>query len=282
MVPTINSNSVDRYAVFGNPIEQSRSPEIHQLFARQNNGLIEYSKILGQKGMFSANLDEFFSDPKAKGCNVTLPFKQDAADWVDELSENAKACGAVNTIHRKENGKYFGDNTDGKGLIHDLKIQDVSFLNAKVLLIGAGGAARGVVLPFLENQVSGIDIVNRTKSKAVDLAAWFNNECIIGLSFDELNESLKTYDIIVNCTSASLTGDLPSVNNQVLAQAKVVYDMVYLANDTMFMQKAKQLGIKTVSDGLGMLVGQAAFSYMLWRGIMPDTKEVLAYLRASL
>lgn len=277
-----NSQQPDHYAVFGNPIEQSRSPEIHQLFAQQNNEFIEYSKILGQKGMFSANLNEFFSDPSAKGCNVTLPFKQDAADWVDELSENAKACGAVNTIFRKENGKYFGDNTDGRGLIHDLIIQDVSFLNAKVLLIGAGGAARGVVLPFLENQVSSIDIVNRTKSKAVQLAEWFDNSSILGLSFDELNESLKIYDIIVNCTSASLTGELPNINDQVLAQAKVVYDMVYLANDTVFMQKAKHLGVKTVSDGLGMLVGQAAFSYLLWRGIMPSTNEVLAYLRASL
>lgn len=278
----INQSQVDRYAVFGNPIEQSRSPEIHQMFARQSGQSLTYGKILGQVGKFSASLERFFNDPDAKGCNITSPFKQDAANWVNDLSENAKACGAVNTIVRHDDGRFSGDNTDGKGLIYDLTKQEVSFLNTNVLLIGAGGAARGVVLPFLEQQVQSIDIVNRTKTKAQDLASWFARKNVTGLSFEELNQNNKNYHIIINCTSASLANELPNVGDYVLSNADMAYDMVYLPKPTVFMEHAARLGVKTTSDGLGMLVGQAAHSFKLWRGVMPDTHEVLNHLRASL
>ncbi|WJG09483.1 shikimate dehydrogenase [Aliiglaciecola sp. LCG003] len=278
----MNSFKNDHYAVFGNPIEQSKSPLIHQLFAEQTGQDISYQKILGEIDSFPANLSEFFNNDFAKGCNVTAPFKQEAAKWVAELTPNAQAAGAVNTIIRMENGLYKGDTTDGAGLVIDLKNQQASLLNARILLIGAGGATRGVVLPLLAQGVECIDIVNRTKSKAEELSQWFANDKIHGLGFDEVNINSKTYSIIINCTSASLDNRIPDISDAVLSASEFAYDMVYLAEPTVFMQKAKALGVLKISDGLGMLVGQAAYSFYLWRGVMPDIQPVLQKLRAEL
>ena len=272
----------DKYAVFGNPIEQSKSPEIHQAFAQQTQQSISYEKVLGQIGNFPASLDAFFADPKAKGCNVTVPFKQDAAAWVTELSPLAKAAGAANTIIRLENGGFRGETTDGQGLIVDLLDQDYEFSGSKILLIGAGGASRGVVLPILQQGVNAIDIVNRTSAKAREMESMFENNKITGFGFDELNEERPKYDLIVNCTSASLSGDLPKLSDDVLCQARFVYDMVYQSSQTVFIEKAQALDVTKTSDGLGMLVGQAAYSFFLWRNVMPKLAPVLTMLRARL
>ena len=272
----------DKYAVFGNPIEQSKSPEIHHAFAQQTQQSISYEKVLGQIGNFSASLDAFFADDNAKGCNVTVPFKQDAAAWVTELSPLAKAAGAANTIIRLENGDFRGDTTDGQGLIVDLLDQDYKFSNSKILLIGAGGASRGVVLPLLQQGVAAVDIVNRTATKAHEMECMFEDAKVTGFGFDELNEQRQEYDLIVNCTSASLSGDLPQLSENVLCKAKFVYDMVYQARQTVFIEKAQALGVAKTSDGLGMLVGQAAYSFYLWRNVMPKLAPVLSMLRAKL
>jgi shikimate dehydrogenase len=272
----------DRYAVFGHPISQSKSPKIHLAFATQTKQNLLYEKILGNLDNFSASLDDFFDDANAKGCNVTAPFKQDAAKWVTELSAAAKAAGAVNTISRLANGGFRGDTTDGQGLIVDLENQGVNLSTASLLLIGAGGAARGIVLPLLEKGVARIDVVNRTAQKAMALSKWFDDDRITGKSFAQVNSENEQYDLIVNCTSASLNQQLPELADAVIAQASMVYDMVYLSNDTVFIAKAKQLGVTKTSDGLGMLVGQAAYSFYLWRGVMPKLSPVLDMLRAEL
>lgn len=274
--------AADKYAVFGNPIKQSKSPTIHHAFAQQTQQNISYEKILGQIGGFSASLDAFFTDPKAKGCNVTVPFKQDAANWVTELSPLAKAAGAANTIIRLDNGGFRGDTTDGQGLVVDLSDQDYQFSHSRILLIGAGGASRGVVLPLLQQGVKAIDIVNRTSSKARDMENMFKSEKITGFGFEELNEERLQYDLIVNCTSASLGGDLPQLSDDILSEATFVYDMVYQSTQTVFIEKALSLGVTKTSDGLGMLVGQAAYSFYLWRNVMPKLAPVLKMLRERL
>ncbi|GAB2697801.1 shikimate dehydrogenase [Aliiglaciecola aliphaticivorans] len=275
--------NIDKYAVFGNPIEQSRSPLIHQTFAKQRQETIDYQKILGQKGNFSANLDEFFADPNAKGCNITSPFKQDGVKWVTELSPAAVKAGAINTIIRLDENRFRGETTDGPGLVLDLKHQNFNFENARILLIGAGGAARGVILPILEQGVKDITIVNRTKQKATELANWFANDQVCAADFAEVNASLsQPFDLIVNCTSASLSGQVPDISEYVLSRANMVYDMVYLSEPTVFVQLAKTLGVANTSDGLGMLIGQAAHSFKLWRGYMPDIEPVMQQIRRML
>ncbi|GAA0860065.1 shikimate dehydrogenase [Aliiglaciecola litoralis] len=277
-----SSSAVDRYAVFGNPIAQSKSPTIHQLFALQTEQDLTYDKILGQVGGFSASLAGFFADPYAKGCNVTMPFKEDAANWVTELSPAAQAAGAVNTISRLDNGGFRGDNTDGQGLVVDLENQQFLFADSNVLLIGAGGAAKGVVLPLLQKGLASLDIVNRTQVKAISLCDRFNDERLSGKSFEQVNREAKHYDLIVNCTSTSLQNELPPLSEEVISRAEHIYDMVYQSADTIFIAKAKQLDVKKTSDGLGMLVGQAAYSFFLWRGVMPKIQPVLDKLRVQL
>lgn len=276
---TVNA---EKYAVFGNPIKQSKSPTIHYAFAQQTQQDMSYEKILGQIGSFSANLDDFFADDDAMGCNVTVPFKQDAANWVTELSPLAKAAGAANTIIRLDNGGFRGDTTDGQGLIVDLSDQDYQFSDSRILLIGAGGASRGVVLPLLQQGVKAIDIVNRTSAKAIEMESMFDSDKLTGFGFDELNEESPQYDLIVNCTSASLSGDLPKLSDDILCKTQFVYDMVYQASPTVFIEKARTLGVTKTSDGLGMLVGQAAYSFYLWRNVMPKLAPVLKMLRNEL
>ncbi|GAC12711.1 shikimate dehydrogenase [Aliiglaciecola lipolytica] len=274
---------IDKYAVFGDPIEQSRSPLIHQTFAKQRNERIDYQKILGQKGNFSASLDDFFADPNAKGCNITSPFKQDALQWVTELSPAAVDAGAINTIIRLDENRFRGETTDGAGLVLDLKHQDFCISNSRILLIGAGGAARGVILPLLEQGAKQITIVNRTKAKAEDLANWFDNSNVLATDFLQMaSESSQPYDLIVNCTSASLSGQLPDLSDDVLSKASMVYDMVYLSAPTAFLEHASRLGVVNTSDGLGMLVGQAAHSFNFWRGYMPDIEPVMQQIRSML
>lgn len=272
---------MDKYAVFGNPIAQSKSPQIHQAFAAQCNAQLSYQKILAPKHGFTQALTEFFSDPCAKGCNVTLPFKQQAADWVDQLSDSARLAGAVNTIIRLPDGSFAGDNTDGAGLVNDILAHAVAVKGKRILLIGAGGAARGVIAPLLAQQPSALVIVNRTKTKAIELASLVESANLSAMSFDEL-PAQRPFDVIINSTSASLDNQLPPINDDVLAQANAAYDMVYGNKPTVFMCHCQELGVPVVMDGLGMLVGQAAESFRLWRGCKPYTTAVLTDLRQAL
>lgn len=272
---------MDKYAVFGNPICQSKSPIIHQSFAAQFGDSISYQAILADKDDFAQAAARFFLDPQARGCNVTLPFKQQAAAWVDKLSPEAELAGAVNTIKREVDGSFSGYNTDGIGLVNDLLARDIQLSAKRILLLGAGGAARGVIHPLLGQQPAIITIANRSKEKAKTLCqlASANNLSACGLA--ELEQSQR-FDIIINSTSASLDNQLPAIADQLIAGAEVIYDMVYGKEDTIFMRHAEALDVPVVLDGLGMLVGQAAQSYKIWRAKQPELFTVLAQLRKQL
>ncbi|MDC0610856.1 shikimate dehydrogenase [Vibrio sp.] len=273
------SELVDKYAVFGNPIGHSKSPYIHTLFARQTNQHMEYTAELAPIDGFRQSVTEFFAQG-GRGCNVTVPFKEDAFQFADQLTERAKLAGAVNTLKKLDDGGVLGDNTDGEGLVQDLLLHRVPLKGAKVLIIGAGGAARGVIKPLLDQGPSSITITNRTFAKAQQVASLFT-------SFGEvaalpLDEVVDKYDVIINSTSASLGGELPKVSPTIFTDRSVSYDMMYGKGMTVFNQWAVENGCAHAYDGLGMLVGQAAESYMVWRGYRPGTKQILSELRRNL
>ena len=266
--------AADRYAVFGNPIAHSKSPQIHQYFAQQEGVEIEYQRILASENGFVEAAKAWF-DAGAKGANVTVPFKLDAYKWADERSERAEAAGAVNTLICMADGRIRGDNTDGVGLVLDItQNHDVKLEGKKVLLLGAGGAARGVMIPLLEQKPHSIVIANRTISKAEELAVHFDVEAA---AFDALPPHY--FDVVINATSGSLSGAISPVDAEVLAAAELVYDMMYGSEPTPFLRFAKAAGAHNIADGFGMLVAQAAFSYLLWRGFMPDIRPVIALMR---
>jgi shikimate dehydrogenase len=270
---------IDRYAVFGNPISHSKSPFIHTLFARQTNQHMSYSAELAPVGKFVAVVDKFFSED-GKGCNVTLPFKEEAYQYATKLTERAKLAGAVNTLKKLDDGGVMGDNTDGEGLVQDLLQYQVPLNDARVLLIGSGGAARGVIKPLLDQRPASITITNRTFSKAQTLAQLF--QPYGSVEAIEMNKIDQSYDIIINSTSASLDGKLPDISPVIFGTTSVSYDMMYGAGLTTFNQWAVENGCANAYDGLGMLVGQASESFMLWRGIRPGFRQILRELRRNL
>jgi shikimate dehydrogenase len=273
---------VNKYTVFGNPIAQSKSPSIHQMFAEQAGLSIDYDRTLASKENFIPTLTDFFLDEDAKGCNVTSPFKEQVAKWVSELSSSAKIAGAVNTVIRKEDGSFLGDTTDGQGLVQDLLRLGVQVNGARILLLGAGGAARGVLQSILALEPALLVVANRTKAKAKQLASLFPQDDFIGLGLNQLNEIQHSFDLIINSTSASLTGDLPPIPDSIICNSGCVYDMSYADKPTIFLQHAQKLGVINTFDGLGMLVGQAAESFYLWTGFRPDVTPVIHSLRSSL
>ncbi|SCY05396.1 shikimate dehydrogenase [Basfia succiniciproducens] len=264
---------MDTYAVWGNPIAQSKSPAIHKIFAEQTGQNMKYIAMLGDEQHFERQLQEFFAQG-AKGCNITAPFKERAYRLADEYSERALTAGACNTLKKLENGKLYADNTDGAGLVSDLQRLGWLKPNQQILILGAGGATKGVLLPLLQAQQK-ILIANRTLAKAEELAEKFS-------PYGEIRAvELKTippyrYDVVINATSLGLTGKTADIQPEILQQAGAVYDMQYAKEtDTPFIALAKSLGVNNVSDGFGMLVGQAAHSFRLWRGIMPDIEVLL-------
>jgi len=269
--------SLDQYCVFGNPIEHSRSPFIHHAFAKQTNQNIEYQKKLVALDDFSSTVAAFIKQD-GRGANITVPFKEQALALADELSERARLAGAVNTLPFK-NGKVFGDNTDGEGLVQDLIRNKVSLSKSKILLLGAGGAAKGVLLPLLAQNPDSITIANRTLSKAELLCQHFSDSRVAASSF--LDVADKQFDLIINATSASLSGGLPAISETVINNTVTCYDMVYGKEETPFLKWAKKQGAAKIIDGLGMLVGQAAVSFSIWRGVSPETLPVIDELRAS-
>ncbi|GLS24574.1 shikimate dehydrogenase [Marinibactrum halimedae] len=268
----------DRYAVFGNPIAHSKSPVIHTLFAEQTGQQIQYDKICVPEDEFIQHVNAFFEDG-GKGLNITVPFKLEAHDLADELTERARRAGAVNTLLLTEAGKLLGDNTDGAGLVNDITERcGWSLRGARVLILGAGGAVRGVLQPLLAHQPESLLIANRTVSKAETLADSFSQlGNIAGCGFDELSQQ-SPFDIIINGTSASLSGDLPPLPDTLLHPNSACYDMMYGKELTVFLKWAQQKGCNQLADGLGMLVGQAAESFRLWRGVMPEVVPVIKAL----
>ncbi len=271
------------YLVVGNPIAQSKSPQIHQAFAEQTGESLTYTKSLVELDGFNAFATQFFTQENNHGMNITMPFKGDAHEFADELTDNARLACAVNTLMKQDNGRIIGENTDGLGLVwHITQYLKWALKNKNVLIIGAGGAVRGVLLPLLNENPSSVWVVNRTASKATDLANVFSEYGTIkGSGFDTLQATQTPFDVVINATSTSLTGDLPPIPNHVIAAHTCVYDMVYANEPTPFMAHAKTLGVTQTSDGLGMLAGQAAQSFKLWRNVMPDTAQVINALRKS-
>ena len=269
----------DLYGVMGNPITHSKSPRIHRLFAQQTDQRLEYTAIHVDLGGLAQAVGNFDASG-GKGLNITVPFKQEAWALVDTRSARAERAGAVNTI-KFENDQRYGDNTDGVGLVNDLTLNHrLDLQGQRILLMGAGGAARGVLAPLLECQPAQLVIVNRTPDKAVEMAAAFADlGKLQGCGYHELEG--QQFDLVINATAASLQGELPPLPDMLLGKAVVCYDMMY-GNVTPFMQWAQTHGAVRVLDGLGMLVEQAAESFYLWRGVRPQTAPVIALLRSEL
>ena len=273
----MTQQSPDRYGVIGNPIAHSKSPLIHTEFARQTQQQLTYTAELVELGQVKLFV-KHFTESNGKGLNVTVPFKQDAFELATDLSERAQRAGAVNTLTLKDN-KIFGDTTDGTGLLNDLIHNHQQIIkNKRILVVGAGGAVRGVLEPLLLESPSSLIIANRTVSKAQQLALDFSTfGNISAYNFEALNN--QQFDIIINGTSASLSGDLPPLPDKLFAENACAYDMMYAKEPTVFMQWAKQQGAKIILDGLGMLVEQAAESFYIWRGVKPETQSVIEMLR---
>ncbi|WP_319783154.1 shikimate dehydrogenase [Oceanisphaera sp. IT1-181] len=270
---------MDRYAVIGHPIKHSQSPFIHQQFAEQTEQTLEYQRLLAPLNGFADSLRHFAAEG-GKGCNVTVPFKTQALDIADELTPRAELAGAVNTLHLLADGRWLGDNTDGAGLVMDLKRLGFTLSGAKILLLGAGGAARGALAPLLAELPAQIVIANRTPARAEELAQHFAE--LGNISSAPLEALEQPFDIIINSTSASLQGETLSLSEQVCHAHTRVYDMMYSAIETPFLAWAREQGLEHRYDGLGMLVGQAAESFYIWRGVRPKVMPVLEALREQL
>ncbi len=265
--------SVDHYAVMGNPIAHSKSPYIHTLFAAQTGQPLEYRAILAAPGQFTAAAQAFRA-AGGKGLNVTVPFKQDAWIFADILSARAERAGAVNTLIFDPAGVR-GDNTDGPGLVRDLTINHgYDLAGRRILLLGAGGAARGVLQPLLLQQPALLVIANRTASKALELSLRFSDlGRVSGCGFTEL--AGRQFDLIINATAASLNHAAPPIPDDILAADGWCYDLMYSSEPTAFVNWGYKQGAARSLDGLGMLVEQAAQSFHLWRGVWPETKPVI-------
>lgn len=270
----------DLYAVFGNPIAQSKSPIIHAEFAKQTAQDLQYTKELIPLDAFAESVKKFFANPNGKGLNITVPFKIDAFNLVDELTPRANIAGAINFIAKQPNGKLLGDNTDGIGMVKDMLSMNWKIADKKILVLGAGGAVRGILQPLLDQAPAMITIANRTLSKAEELVQHFQTKKINAIEYSQL--SGKEFDLIINGTSASLQGDLPPLPQKILSSTACCYDMMYGAEPTIFLKWAKQNGATQIADGLGMLVNQAAEAFYLWRGVKPVVEDVIMMLRKNL
>jgi shikimate dehydrogenase len=269
-------NGVDKYGVVGNPIAHSRSPEIHERFARQTRQKISYERI-------EVPLDGFeekalaLRDAGYRGLNVTVPFKLDAAKLSDDLMPRARLAGAVNTL-KFDGDTIIGDNTDGIGFVRDVRERlKFDFSECSVLVLGAGGAVRGVIGSLLDASPRWIAVANRTHQRAEELAEEFGVEAI---HLDEI--PAEHFDLIINGTTTGLKHEAPPIDPETFNDCTLAYDLVYAADPTPFMELARSGGAKTVCDGLGMLIEQAAESFLLWRGVRPDTAPVYRELRELL
>ena len=277
----------DCYAVMGSPIKHSKSPQIHSAFAAQTEQKLDYTAIHVDVGGFAQAVSHF-QGHGGKGLNVTVPFKLDAWKLADSLTERAKRAGAVNTLILADDGTIAGDNTDGIGLVNDI-IDHLGWTisNKRVLILGAGGASRGVIGPILDKDPLSLTIANRTAVKASELASSFadskttaTTKKIIGGGYDGLYG--KQFDLIINATAASLKGEVPPLPESIISPETCCYDMMYAAQPTAFMLWASKHQVQNISDGLGMLVGQAAESFYIWRGVKPEVVPVIESFRNAM
>lgn len=270
----------DLYGVFGNPVAHSRSPVIHTQFAAQTGQALTYEAVLAPVDGFARAVENFIGRG-GKGANVTVPFKEDAFRLCDRLTSRAERAGAVNTLVFSPAG-ILGDNTDGAGLVHDITVGlGFPLAGRRVLLLGAGGAARGALAPLLAAGAASVVIANITVDKACELAANARDlGDVRGCGFADL--AGQQFDAVINATSASLTGDTLPLPAGIFAPASLAYEMMYGKGETPFMAQGRNQGAAVVADGLGMLVEQAAEAFELWRGVRPQTAPVLASLRAAL
>ncbi|MCK4744032.1 MAG: shikimate dehydrogenase [Sulfuriflexus sp.] len=268
----------DHYAVIGNPIAHSKSPRIHAAFASQTDQKLHYDKLLVEQGCLAQAINKFRSQ-NGKGLNITVPFKNDAFDLADSLTERAQLAGAVNTLVLNDDGTLHADNTDGIGLVRDLTHNHgFNLKGARILLLGAGGAVQGVLLPLLQQQPAEIVIANRTVSKAEALCEKFSSHGNLSASSFEALDG-KLFDGIINGTAASLQGEVPPLPDNILNKEAWCYDMMYSSEPTAFVRWGKEHGAAHSVDGLGMLVEQAAESFTLWRNVRPETAPVINLLR---
>lgn len=270
----------DQYAVFGNPILHSKSPAIHRQFAEQTGQDMSYTKQLVAEGEFENAANDFFQKG-GKGLNVTVPFKLDAYSFAARLTARARRAGAVNTLALQPDGTVLGDNTDGIGMIHDMQNLGWDLRGKRVLVLGAGGAVRGILQPLLEHEPAQVIIANRTLHKAEQLATGFHDAGdITAVTYQQL--AGQTFDIVINGTSASLLDENLPLPADLLAQGACCYDMMYDAEPTIFLRWAQAHGAERIADGLGMLVGQAAEAFYLWRQIRPEVVPVINLIRRQL
>ncbi|OMQ21182.1 shikimate dehydrogenase [Serratia oryzae] len=270
---------MEKFAVFGNPIAHSKSPRIHALFAEQTGIEHPYGTVLAPLDGFEVALQQFIAEG-GKGANVTVPFKERAYEVSTELSDRAAIAGAVNTLKVLPNGGLLGDNTDGIGLLTDLECQQLIQPGDRILLVGAGGAARGVILPLLS---FGCEVVmtNRTSSRAQELVTLFQHLGeIVSLPMDQLDQ--QHFDLVINATASGISGEIPALPANIVNSTTRCYDMFYQRGETPFLTWVKKQGGKHYADGLGMLVGQAAHAFLLWHGVMPEIEPVLFNLRKEM
>jgi len=274
----------DRYAVFGHPVAHSQSPRIHAMFADQTGQDIAYEKRLAAVDAFSDSVRAFIAEG-GRGANVTLPFKLEAYELADKVSDRARHARAANTL-KFDAGRVYADNTDGVGLVRDIRTNlGVDLEGKRVLLMGAGGAARGVLLPLLEAHPAILVIANRTVEKAMQLAHSNQHQplaartVLSGAGFADLPG--QQFDVVINATSSSLSDDLPPLPENLFLPGALAYDMVYGKGLTAFLSYAQAQKAAKLADGLGMLVEQAAESFQIWRGIRPDTQPVMLALRKA-
>ena len=274
----------DRYAVIGNPISHTKSPLIHGLFAQEARQDMEYTAIEGpvEPDTAFADVVRMFAAGGGKGMNVTAPFKLKAFAMADERSERAALAGAVNAL-KFEGGRILADNFDGIGLVRDIEInQGLPMSGKRVLMLGAGGAARGALLPFLEAKPAELVIANRDVAKAQALAAQVAGRgAVVACGYADL-EAMGRFDLVVNATSASLTGDLPPVPPSIFRPEGMAYELAYGKRLTPFLRLARNAGVRNIADGVGMLVEQAAEAFLWWRGVRPDTRPVIDRLTVPL
>lgn len=270
----------DQYAVFGQPINHSKSPRIHQLFAKQTGQSIIYRAQEVSSEQFEVSARAFFAEG-GKGLNCTVPLKELAWAFANRKTERAQLSKAVNTLALQADGSILGDNTDGQGLIRDIvNNHGVSLTGRRILILGAGGASRGIIAPILELLPKLVTIANRTSEKAVNLASEFSSKgSISGCGFDDLKNS--QFDIIINATSASLSDQIPPLKSKLLAANSCCYDLAYGNKPTAFVQWAIENKALKSLDGLGMLVEQAAEAFFIWRGLRPETQAVINLLNSE-
>lgn len=271
---------MDRYAVIGNPVAHSLSPRIHASFAVQTGQEMEYKALFGRRDDFAGTVARF-QNTGGKGLNVTLPFKREAFQLADELSARAARAGAVNTLVLREDGRRYGDNTDGIGLMRDLTENHGAVLaDRKVLILGAGGAVRGLLEPLLCARPAEVVIVNRTVSRAADLCRGFADLGeLSACGYAELYG--KRFDLIIHATAMGIAGGLPPLPDDVLKPSGWCYDLFYAEGPTPFFAWAEDHGAAEALDGVGMLVEQAAESFFIWRGVRPETRSVIEALRVN-